>query len=128
MIRFGPRQEDQTSTSRSRHRWSRLVPMLALVGVVVLLSGCGSEVVQPYSHITPQTEKANDIQTLYKITFWAALIVFIGVQAAILYTALRFRRRNEDVPSRCTARASWRSPGRSSRPSSCSSSSSPTRK
>ena len=49
MIRFGPRQEDQTSTSRSRQRWSRLVPMLALVGVVVLLSGCGSEVVQPYS-------------------------------------------------------------------------------
>ena len=98
MIRFGPRQEDQTSTSRSRHRWSRLVPMLALVGVVVLLSGCGSEVVQPYSHITPQTEKANDIQTLYKITFWAALIVFVGVQAAILYTALRFRRRNEDRP------------------------------
>jgi len=72
--------------------------MLALVGVVVLLSGCGSEVIQPYSHISPQTEKANDIQTLYKIIFWAALIVFIGVQAAILYTALRFRRRNEERP------------------------------
>ena len=98
MIRFGPRQEAETSSSRSRHRWSRLVPMLALVGVVVLLSGCGSEVVQPYSHITPQTDKAEDIQTLYKITFWAALIVFIGVQTAILYTALRFRRRNEDRP------------------------------
>ena len=97
MIRFGPRQEDETSTSRSRHRWSRLVPLLALVGVV-LLSGCGAEVVQPYSHIAPQTEKAEDIQTLYKITFWAALIVFIGVQAAILYTALRFRRRNEERP------------------------------
>ena len=53
---------------------------------------------QPYSHIAPQTDKAEDIQTLYKITFWAALIVFIGVQAAILYTALRFRRRNEDRP------------------------------
>jgi len=72
--------------------------MLALVGVVVLLSGCGSEVVQPYSQIAPQTTKADDIQTLYKITFWAALIVFIGVQAAILYTALRFRRRNEERP------------------------------
>ncbi|MDF3043419.1 MAG: cytochrome c oxidase, subunit [Thermomicrobiales bacterium] len=98
MIRFGPRQEAEMSTPRSRHRWSRLVPMLALVGVVVLLSGCGPEVVQPYSHITPQTDKAEDIQTLYKITFWAALIVFVGVQAAILYTALRFRRRNEDRP------------------------------
>ena len=98
MIRFGPRREDETSTSRRGHRWSRLVPLLALAGVVVLLSGCGSEVAQPYSHIAPQTEKANDIQTLYKITFWAALIVFVGVQAAILYTALRFRRRNEERP------------------------------
>src|SRR3954464_10355919 len=98
MIRFGSRRDDEPSTSGSRHRWSRLVPMLALVGVVVLLSGCGSEVIQPYSHISPQTDKANDIQTLYKITFWAALIVFIGVQAAILYTALRFRRRNEERP------------------------------
>jgi heme/copper-type cytochrome/quinol oxidase subunit 2 len=95
MIRFGPRQEDQTSASRSHHRRSRFVPLLALVGVVVLLSGCGAEVAQPFSQIAPQTEKAQDIQTLYKITFWAALIVFIAVQAAILYTALRFRRRNE---------------------------------
>src|SRR5215211_8099472 len=60
--------------------------------------GCGAEVVQPYSHIAPQTGKTEDIQTLYKIIFWAALIVFIGVQAAILYTALRFRRRNEERP------------------------------
>ena len=71
MIRFGPRQEDETSTSRSHHHWSRLVPLLALVGVVVLLSGCGAEVAQPFSHIAPQTGKAEDIQTLYKITFWA---------------------------------------------------------
>jgi cytochrome c oxidase subunit II len=97
MIRFGPRQEDETSTSRSRRHWSRLVPLLALAGVV-LLSGCGAEVVQPYSHIYPQTDKTEDIQTLYKIIFWAALIVFIGVQTAILYTALRFRRRGEERP------------------------------
>src|SRR5215204_1615377 len=95
MIRFGPRQEDETPMSRSRHRWSRLVPLLALVGVVVLLSGCGAEVVQPYSQITPQTAKAEDIQTLYKIIFWAALIVSIGVQAAIIYSALLFGLRND---------------------------------
>src|SRR5215213_2998553 len=69
MIRFGPRQEDETSMPRSRHQWSRLVPLLALVGVVVLLSGCGSEVAQPYSHIAPQTGKTEDIQTLYEITW-----------------------------------------------------------
>jgi cytochrome c oxidase subunit 2 len=72
--------------------------MLALVGVVILLAGCGPDPGQPYSTISPQTEKADDIQTLYKITFWAALIVFIGVQVAIGYTALRFRRRGEERP------------------------------
>ena len=46
----------------------------------MLLAGCGSEVVQPYSHIAPTNGKTEDIQTLYKIIFWAALIVFIGVQ------------------------------------------------
>jgi cytochrome c oxidase subunit 2 len=78
--------------------WSRLVPLLALVGVVFLLTGCGPEIAQPYSTISPQTEKANDIQTLYKIIFWAALIVFVAVQVAIGYTALRFRRRGEERP------------------------------
>jgi cytochrome c oxidase subunit 2 len=72
--------------------------LVALAAVVVFLSGCAADVAQPYTTITPQTEKADDIQTLYKITFWAALIVFIGVQVAIGYTALRFRRRGEERP------------------------------
>lgn len=96
MSRLGPRQED--GTARPRARGSRLIPVLVLAAVVVLLSGCGPEVTQPFTSVTPQTEKADDIQNLYKITFWASLIVFIGVQAAIGYTALRFRRRNEDRP------------------------------
>jgi len=97
MSRFVPRQSDASATARGG-RWPRLIPLLALVGVVVLLTGCGPEVAQPYTTITPQNEKTEDIQNLYKITFWASLVVFIGVQAAIAYTALRFRRRNEDRP------------------------------
>jgi cytochrome c oxidase subunit II len=97
MSRFGPRRDDTTSRTRGGP-WSRLVPMLALVAVVVLLAGCGPEVNQPYSTISPQNAKTEDIQRLYKITFWAALVVFIGVQMAIAYTAIRFRRRNEQRP------------------------------
>lgn len=93
---LGPRQEGQSAPSRGR--WPRLVPVLALAAAVVLLSGCGPEVAQPYSTITPQNEKTEDIQFLYKIIFWASLVVFIGVQLAIGYTALRFRRRNADRP------------------------------
>ncbi len=99
MSRLGPRQADETAQSRDhRDRWSRIAPVLALAAVVVLLSGCGPEVNQPFSTISPQNEKTEDIQNLYKIIFWASLVVFIGVQVAIGYTALRFRRRNEDRP------------------------------
>jgi cytochrome c oxidase subunit 2 len=79
-------------------RWPRFGAIVALAALVVLLTGCGPEVPQPYSHIYPQTEKAEDIQFLYKIIFWASLIVFVGVQVAIGYTALRFRRRNDVRP------------------------------
>jgi cytochrome c oxidase subunit 2 len=50
----------------------------------------------PYTHITPRTPDARDIQGIYKLIFWMALVVFVGVQAGIAYTALRYRRRRED--------------------------------
>ena len=96
MSRFGPRQGNG-ETSRGV-RWTRVVPMLALVGVVGLLAGCGAEVSQPYSTISPQNAKTDQIQWLYQIIFWAALIVFVAVQFAIAYTVIRFRRRNNIRP------------------------------
>ncbi len=96
MIRLGPRQEGQSAPPRGR--WPRAAAVLALAAVVLVLSGCTAEIAQPFSTIAPQNEKTEDIQNLYKITFWASLVVFIGVQVAIGYTALRFRRRNEDRP------------------------------
>jgi cytochrome c oxidase subunit 2 len=84
----------------SRHGWrSRLVPLLTLAGVVVLLAGCGPSLNQPYSTLTPQTPKADDIHRLYQIIFWASLVVFIAVQFAIGYVAIRFRRRSEERPA-----------------------------
>jgi cytochrome c oxidase subunit 2 len=97
MSRFGPRQDGETAAPRDR-RWSRFVPMVALAAVVLLLAGCGPDVTQPYSTISPRTGKAEDIQWLYQIIFWAALLVFIGVQVAIAYTAIRFRRRGAARP------------------------------
>lgn len=97
MSRFGPRQDEEASTSRGG-RWSRLVPLVALAALVVLLTGCGPEINQPYSTISPQNQKTDDIQWLYQITFWLALLVFVGVQLAIAYTAIRFRRRSAQRP------------------------------
>jgi len=97
MSRFGPRQNDGASPVRTSH-WSKLFSVVALVSVVIVLAGCGPEINQPYSTISPQTDKTRDIQWLYQIIFWAALIVFIAVQMAIVYTALRFRRRSNARP------------------------------
>ena len=80
---------------RTLQRWGG-IGALGLLSVL-LLAGCGADQ-QIYSHISPATEKAEDIQWLYKILFWASLIVFVGVQVAIVYTVLRFRRRRRDRP------------------------------
>jgi cytochrome c oxidase subunit 2 len=72
--------------------------MLGMVAMLVL-TACGPDVAKPYSHISPASPTADDIQSLYKLVFWLALFVFIGVQFAIVYSALRFRR-NKPGPNR----------------------------
>ncbi|HET9660673.1 MAG TPA: cytochrome c oxidase subunit II [Thermomicrobiales bacterium] len=67
---------------------------LAVLAAGVLLPVVGAE--SPYSTISPQSPQAEDIQWLYKLIFYLSLIVFIGVQIAIVYTVLRYRRRNND--------------------------------
>ena len=62
----------------------------------LLLAGCGEA--SPYSQISPRSEKAGDIQGLYEFIFWAAAVVFVGVQVFIVYTVLRWRRRGEERP------------------------------
>ena len=49
----------------------------------------------PYSTTSPRSDVGNDIQGIYKLIFWLALVVFVGVQAGIVYTVLRYRRRSE---------------------------------
>ena len=50
----------------------------------------------PYSTVSPATDQANEIHDIYKLTFWLALIVFVGVQIGIAYTVLRYRRRSDE--------------------------------
>lgn len=84
------------STSGRRRTLTRLVTLLALVAMAaaVLLPAVGAE--SPYTTISPQSSQADDIQWLYRVVFFLALIVFIGVQIAIVYTVLRYRRRAND--------------------------------
>lgn len=83
--------------TRRRPAYPRLGGLAALALLVVLvLAGCVEQ--QPYSTISPQTAKADDIQWLYQILFWASLVVFVAVQAGIVYTILRFRRSSANRP------------------------------
>jgi cytochrome c oxidase subunit 2 len=64
---------------------------------LIVLTACGPEVNKPYTTVDPASPGAEDIQSLYKLVFWLALVVFVGVQFAIVYTALRFRRTRDSA-------------------------------
>ena len=51
-----------------------------------------------YTTLSPRTGSAHAIQSIYKLIFWLALIVFIGVQFGVVYTSLRYRRRSDEEP------------------------------
>lgn len=65
------------------------------VVALVALAACTDDY-SPYSTLSPRTSSAEDIHGIYKLVFWMSLVVFVGVQFAIAYVALRYRRRSED--------------------------------
>jgi cytochrome c oxidase subunit II len=92
--------ENVLSQPMKRSTRNRLVALLsmAFLGGMLLLPRLVGAADDPYSSISPESEDARDIQFLYKIIFWLALIVFIGVQMAIVWSVLRYRRRHENEP------------------------------
>lgn len=80
-----------TASRKSTLRRILTLGALAVVAITIL-AACGPEVDKPYSTTSPASPTARDIHSLYKLVFWLSLIVFVGVQFAIIYTALRFRR------------------------------------
>ena len=69
-------------------RRARLIGIV-LVAVLVL-AGCGS--------LTPVTEEGAEIRDLYNILFVAAAVIFVLVEAAIVFAVVRYRRRNDMLP------------------------------
>jgi cytochrome c oxidase subunit 2 len=86
---------------RDRRAWSerrrRTLGRLAALGITLLLAVWPllalAQDERPYTTIDPMTEVADDIQWLYRWIFYLAIIVFVAVQALIVYTALRFRQK-----------------------------------
>lgn len=79
-----------------------VIPKLASLGVLAItamlvLSACGPGGEKPYSTVDPASTTADDIHGLYKLIFWLSLIVFVGVQFAVVYLSLRYRRKKSDT-------------------------------
>jgi len=69
----------------------RRARLIGIGGVAVLvLAGCGS--------ITPVTEQGREVRDLYNLLFVAAAVVFVLVEAAIVFAAVRYRRRSDLLP------------------------------
>lgn len=51
---------------------------------------------EPY--VQPQTEQARDIKEIFDLTFWIAMVIFVGVEGLLFYFLWRWRK-NKTVPA-----------------------------
>jgi cytochrome c oxidase subunit 2 len=67
-----------------------------VVGLALLVVGCGGE--YPQSTLHPTADLGESIDVLYRTIFWWAVGVFVVVEGALLYVIVRFRER-PDTPA-----------------------------
>ena len=84
--------------SRSRSRRSRLAlaSLLAVAGSLALATGASADFWSPESGGSPN---ADAIDNLYWMLFVLGVIVFIGVEGALIYSLFKFRARKGAVPA-----------------------------
>ena len=75
-------------SSSSRRRGP--VALLAVVAAALTFAACAPG--QP----EPITEQANSVRSYYGLVFWMGFVIFIGVEAAIIWMIVRYRRRKDD--------------------------------
>lgn len=74
----------------------RLVALLALAAVAFVLAGCQAAVDSFYPP-APITDRAVATKGLYDLVFAIAAVIFFLVEALILWTVVRYRRRPSDT-------------------------------
>lgn len=68
--------------------------LLALIGSLVFASGAFADFFTPESGGSPN---ADQIDSLYKIILYIAIVVFVVVEGALLYSVVKFRARKNSV-------------------------------
>ena len=75
-------------------RWTYLALLAtlaaALVGMLVLAPGAFADAFTPESR---GSQNAVDIDTLYKLTLYIGIVIFVGVEGTLLYSLIKYRAR-----------------------------------
>jgi len=66
----------------------------ALLGLVLLAAACAEN--YPQSTLHPRSDITRLIDSVFRTTFWWALVVFVLVEGALVYALWRFRARPND--------------------------------
>ena len=74
-----------------------LVAVIAIAGLVVLLAQYGPEIVRSFFPPDPVTTQGRHINDLYTIVFVIAAVIFFLVEALIIWSVIRYRRRPGDT-------------------------------
>jgi cytochrome c oxidase subunit 2 len=82
--------------SRTRRRVFAIAFAASLAGVLGLAGVASADLLTPQSGGSPN---ADDIDTLYKIVLAVAVVIFVGVEGALVYSLVKFRVRKDAVPA-----------------------------
>jgi cytochrome c oxidase subunit II len=77
-----------------RRRLFALSFAAATVGLLALATGASADLLTPESGGSPN---ADDIDSLYKLVLAVAVVVFVGVEGALLYSIIKFKARKGAV-------------------------------
>jgi cytochrome c oxidase subunit 2 len=84
----------ETSWMRPQAARPRLRTMLRTAASLLVLALLGGCLFPP----TPETTQSKEVFSLYTIVFVLGAIVFFGVEGAIVWSILRYRRRDDRLP------------------------------
>jgi cytochrome c oxidase subunit 2 len=105
-----PEKKDSAMHHRFRPRQlARAALTVALAASSLIIAACGQ---YPNSVFHPRTDTNRDVGFLFEILIWFGSIVFVVVEAILVYTLVRFRRRGvarqpEHVHGNTTLEITW---------------------
>ncbi len=79
-----------------RGRRSGIKVLLGVVASTILLAACGGASDLPQDSLNPQGPISRDIDELWNLVFWIAVVVFVLVQGALVVAIIRFRAKKGD--------------------------------